>query len=60
MLTKYSRFSMYIVIKQTKILICSKKIKENIIFKWYDFSVSGVKHVYDVTDGEKQGEIGDF
>lgn len=30
------------------------------IFKWYDFSVSGVKHVYDVTDGEKQGEIGDF
>ena len=33
---------------------------ENIIFKWYDFSVSGVKHVYDVTDGEKQGEIGDF
>lgn len=33
---------------------------ENIIFKWYDFSVSGVKHVYYVTDGEKQGEIGDF
>lgn len=22
--------------------------------------LSGVKHVYDVTDGEKQGEIGDF
>lgn len=33
---------------------------ENIIFQWYDFSVSGVKNVYTVTDGEKQGEIGDF
>lgn len=33
---------------------------ENIIFQWRDFSVSGVKNTYKITNGEKQGEIGDF
>lgn len=33
---------------------------ENIIFQWYDFSVSGVKNVYTISNGEKQGEVGDF
>lgn len=33
---------------------------ENIIFQWRDFVVTGVTDDYWITNGEKQGEIGDF
>lgn len=34
--------------------------EDNIIFQWKDFVITGVSDDYWITDGEKQGEIGDF
>lgn len=33
---------------------------ENIIFEWYDFVVYGIEQIYTITNGDIQGEIGEF